>query len=75
MSFVQIDLTDDEAIVLFEFLQRFSEKDHLSIEDQAEQRALWNLTCLMEKQLVVPFSSNYAEVLAEARGRLRDEEA
>jgi hypothetical protein len=40
----------DEALVLFEFLSRFSDTDELRVEDQAEQRALSNLCCLLEKQ-------------------------
>ena len=72
---VQIELTADEALVLFEFLQRFSESDALTLEDQAEQRALWNLCCMMEKTLAEPFASNYSELLAQARSRLRDDEA
>lgn len=71
-AFSSIDLGADEALVLFEFLQRFSESDSLTIQDQAEQRALWNLCCLLEKQLVAPFASNYQELLASARDRLRD---
>lgn len=72
---VQIDLTADEALVLFEFLQRFSNTDKLTLEDQSEERALWNLTCLLEKQSIVPFASNYADELSQARARLRDEPA
>ncbi len=69
---VQVNLTADEALVLFEFLQRFSNTDKLTLEDQAEERALWNLTCLLEKQSLIPFSSNYADELFQARARLRD---
>ena len=69
---VTLQLTPDEALVLFEFLQRFSQQEHLAIEDQAEERALWNLTCLLEKQLVEPFTASYAQSLAAARERLRD---
>ena len=71
---VTITLTSDEAIVLFEFLQRFSNTDRLMIEDQAEERALWNLCCIFEKTLLVPFDSSYQEALQAARNRLRDEE-
>lgn len=73
-SEVQITLTADEAIVLFEFLSRYSDTDELKIVDQAEQRALWNLCCIFEKKSVVPFNVEYAQVLSEARARLRDEE-
>ena len=70
---VTITLTADEAVVLFEFLSRFSGTDKLAIEDQAEERALWNLCCIFEKSLVVPFDVSYLEVLQAARNRLRDE--
>jgi hypothetical protein len=70
---VQITITADEAIVLFEILQRFSNTDKLVIEDQAEERALWNLCCVFEKNLLAPFDKEYSELLQEARDRLRDE--
>lgn len=69
-----IEIGADEALVLFEFLQRFVESDSLTIEDQAEERVLWNLCGLLEKQLVAPFASNYHELLVSARDRLRDRE-
>ena len=70
---VTLQLSADEALVLFEFLGRFSTQEVLRIEDQAEERALWNLECLLEEQLVEPFSADYATSLAAARERLRDQ--
>ena len=70
---VEINLTKDEAIVLFEFLSRFSDKDELKIEHQAEERALWDLACILEKKLSEPFSENYREILEAARERLKDD--
>jgi hypothetical protein len=69
---VRLELTRDEAVVLFEFLSRYSDSGALTIEDQAEQRALWNLLCLLERQLVEPLRSEYGELLRQARERLRD---
>lgn len=69
---VTITLTAYEAVVLFEFLQRFSLTDTLMIEDSAEQRALWNLCCIFEKQVCFPFNTRYSEILEAARLRLRD---
>ncbi|MBL8797856.1 MAG: hypothetical protein JNM56_28420 [Planctomycetia bacterium] len=69
---VRLELTGDEALVLYEFLSRFEEQDTLSITDQAEQRALWNLHCLLEKQLVEMFAPNYLALVDAARDRLRD---
>ncbi len=69
---ISIELTADEALVLFEFLQRYSDSDTLRIDDVAEQRALWNLACALEKVLVAPFSADYPALLTNARARLRD---
>lgn len=70
---ISLPLSLDEAVVLFEFIRRFSDTDTLAIEDQAEQRALWNLCCVFEKHLNLPMEGNYAEILRMARDRLRDE--
>ena len=60
---IQISLTKDEALVLFEMLSRFSDTDKLSIEHQSEERVLWNLQCVLEKIMVEPFKLNYSELL------------
>ncbi len=73
MSEVEIKLTKDEALVLFDFVSRFSNDDKLSIQDQSEERALWNLTCVLEKQLVEPFSTEWDKIVEAARNRLRDD--
>lgn len=73
-SEVNITRTADEALVLFEFLSRYSDSEQLNIVDQAEQRALWNLCCIFEKKSVAPFDMEYGQALSEARARLRDEE-
>jgi hypothetical protein len=70
---VTISLTSDEALVLFEFLRRFSDTESLTIEDQAEQRALWNLCCIFEKASVLPLEVTYSQALLAARERLCDE--
>ncbi|WP_332848505.1 hypothetical protein [Massilia sp. S19_KUP03_FR1] len=73
-SEIRILITSDEALVLFEFLRRYSDTDQLNVVDQAEQRALWNLCCIFEKTPVAPFDMEYGQALADARERLRDEE-
>lgn len=73
-EFVKLSLTKNEAIVFFEFLSRFSHEEKLVIEDQAEERVLWNLQCDLEKVLVEPSQENYIEKLSEARDNLRDKE-
>ncbi len=69
---VQINLDKKEAIILFDFLSRFSNEENLTIEDQAEERVLWNLCCDLEKVLVKPFREDYSEILTQAREEVRD---
>jgi hypothetical protein len=70
---VNIELTKEEAIVLFEFLSRFNENDNLSrFEDQSEQRVLWNVECILEKQLSEPFRADYQKIVKKAREVVRD---
>ncbi len=69
---IQINLSKDEAIILFEFLSRFSNEEILEIADQSEARVLWNILCDLEKDLVEPFSEKYVEILKKAREKIRD---
>lgn len=72
---VNIELTNDEAVVLFEFLSRFNQSELTgSFEDQAEQRVLWNIESDLEKKLSEIFKSNYQEILKIAREKIRDKE-
>lgn len=65
-SFVEIRLTQAEAVVLDCLLRRFSLTDRLTVEDQSEQQVLWNLQCLFEKA----GDSNWPPV-EQARAALR----
>lgn len=69
---VELKLTEDEAWVLFEFTRRFSDTDQLTIKDQSEERALWNLCCIFEKTLHQKQEMKYEEYIAQCRERLRD---
>jgi hypothetical protein len=66
-----LTLTNAEAVVLFELVSRFRTTDVLEFEDRAEAQALWNLCCLLEKQLVEPFDPNFKMLLHAARDELR----
>jgi hypothetical protein len=70
----RIELTGDEALVLIDWLSRFNETGRAGFEDQAEQRALWNLEAALEKSLVEIFDPRYVELVDDARERLRDPE-
>jgi hypothetical protein len=70
---VPLVLSTDEALVLFEFLSRFSNTGRLVIEDPAEQEVLWGLQCSLEKVQLAPHLTDYQDQLRQARERLRPE--
>lgn len=71
---VQISLTSDEAVVLFEFVRRFSESDSLTIVDQSERQALWNLCRIFERGALSSIKGDWPGILHQARDRLRGED-
>ena len=64
---VKIELTSAEALVLYEFVSRFSEDEKLEICDQSEERVLWDVCCILESTLVAPLNSDYDALLEAAR--------
>jgi hypothetical protein len=70
---VTVEFSADEALVLFDWLERKSPPGQPPpFEDKAEQQVLWDLGCLLESVLVEPFDATYAEQLAAARAAVRD---
>ncbi|WP_372371041.1 hypothetical protein [Candidatus Uabimicrobium sp. HlEnr_7] len=72
---IKITITESEAWVLFELVNRFSETDKLSIQDQSEEQALWNLCCVFEKTMSYDKELPYKEFIKECRNNLRDKES
>ena len=69
---IAINLTKDQALVLFEFVSRINEQSVSSIfEDQAELLALCEVECQLEKILDEPFRQDYKEIIQKARERIR----
>ena len=67
---LKINLTPDEALILFEWLTRYNESAEKPDPDEAEQRVLWNVECLLQKILVEPFDKNYDALIKQAKARL-----
>jgi hypothetical protein len=67
---ITLDLTRAEAIVLIEFLMRFREADRLVIEHEAEQQLLWDLCCVVEKQLPELFDPQWKAVVERSRAEV-----
>jgi hypothetical protein len=69
---VPIELTQSEALVLFEFLSRFTQDEKLEIQDDSEQRVLWSILATLEKNLVQPLAENYQLLLNEAQKKVKE---
>jgi hypothetical protein len=70
---VKIELTSDAALVLYDWLTRFNQRADIDLADQAEERVLFDLEAILEKALVAPLQSDYADLLVQARSHVRDE--
>ena len=72
---VTIELLHSEALVLFEFVSRFTNDEKLEIVNQAEERVLWDICSTLEKMLAEPLGQNYNDLLAKAREEVRDKDS
>ncbi len=69
---ISVEITKDEALVLFEFLSRVAENNELQAEHSSEEKVLANILCSLEEKLVEPLEDNYLELLNAARSRVSD---
>ena len=69
---IYIELRRSEALVLLSWLSRFNGSGDAAFEDQAEERALWDLEASLERIVVAPFQEDYEAALREAREDVRD---
>ena len=69
---VTIELTDNEALVLYDWLARLHQRDETYVADQAEERVLFDLEALLEKALTAPLQADYAKQVVQARACVRD---
>jgi hypothetical protein len=68
-----LELSADQALVLFDWLWRTSKADEpVPFADQAEQRVFWDMECMLERVLVETFDPNYTSLVAAARAAVRD---
>jgi hypothetical protein len=69
---VTIQLSADEALVLFEYFARFQDSDEWRLRHNAEYLAFSRISALLEKTLVAPFQSDYLDQLDRARERIAE---
>jgi len=69
---VRLELSQPQALVLLDLVARLNQVDGLPIEDQAEQRVLWDLEATLEAQVKSVLAEDYRERLSRARQQVRD---
>ena len=68
---INIRLSHDEALVLFEFFSRFDgDDDDFTLRHNAEFTAFMSISGQLEQALVEPLQRDYIELLHAARDRL-----
>lgn len=68
---MQIELTQQEALVLFEWLHQNSEKEEL-FAHPAEQKVLWRMEAQLEKTLLEPCMPDYWQLVDVARAQVEE---
>jgi len=72
MSEYSLTLTEDEALVLFEYFARFADSDDLSFRHVAEYLALQRIAAQIDRTTSAMFKADYEELLKAARARIAD---
>ena len=72
MTEYKIKISEDEAVVLFEFFERFDDTQELFFVHPAEFIALEKVAGQIYKTTSAMFRQEYGKILDEARARLAD---
>ncbi len=70
MNDVVLAISEDEALVLFEFFSRYEEKERLFFVHHSEYLALMKLSAQLDKSTLAMFQTNYFELLDKAREKI-----
>lgn len=69
---MEIKISSEVALVLFEYLARFQETSDLHFQHPAEYLVLQEVATQLETGLVAPFQEDYASKLNQARELLTE---
>ncbi len=69
---IALKISEDIAIVLFEFFDRFGDKGRLYFVHPAEYLALMKISAQIDKSTSAMFESNYRKLLEKARERIAE---
>ncbi|MEO0965283.1 MAG: hypothetical protein AAFY08_09205 [Planctomycetota bacterium] len=70
---ISLSLSREEALVFFEWLSRTDNDEDLDFDHSSEQAVLWLLHAQLESTLTEPFDADYAELVDQARRRVKAE--
>ena len=70
---VNVDLSGDEALVLFEWISKLDVP--AIVQGEAERHVLWSIEAKLERALVEPFAANYSVLVEHARARIVEAES
>lgn len=72
MNKITFEIPEDDAIVLFEFFERFAEKGELYFVHPAEYLSLMKISGQIDKSTSAMFSTDYKKILEAARERIAE---
>jgi hypothetical protein len=72
MNDYALNITEDEAVVLFEFFHRFDESDKLEFTHSAEYIALMKIAGQIDRTSPAFFDQEYESLLGSARQRIAE---
>lgn len=72
MNKINIEISENDAIVLFEFFERFAEKEELYFVHPAEYLSLMKISAQIDKGTSAMFKEKYREVLDKARSEIAE---
>jgi len=70
MEVINIQLSEDEALILFEFFSRFKETSKFKLENNAEFIAFSRISGQLAKSLLEPLKPNYKILVENAINRV-----
>jgi len=70
MSHAKLEITGDEALVLFEFFERYEETGRLVFRHQAEYLALMKISAQIDKNVPEACDPKYQQLLEKAKERV-----
>ncbi|MCW7469368.1 hypothetical protein [Leptospira kanakyensis] len=70
MKKYSLEITEEEAIILFELFTRFGDTNRLSIQHPSEYITIQNLAAEVDKTTSAMFKEDYKEILTKAQKRI-----